>query len=182
MSIPAVSSTRACKGVLVKVRRAVHFSLSGASKVVSAAGGPTTWIQVPGDPRNNYLPWMEWAGPQELLIQHLNRRQNADDVLMSDAATGAVRTVLSERDSAWVDLETGLPWLDGGRRFLWTSERDGWRHVYAVSRDGRDVRLVTPGNYDVVQVEAVDSAAGMLYFIASPVNATQRYLYRAPLD
>ena len=150
--------------------------------VVSAAGGPTTWIQVPGDPRSNYLPWMEWAGPQELLVQHLNRRQNADDVLMADAATGAVRTVLSERDSAWVDLETGLPWLDGGRRFLWTSERDGWRHVYAVSRDGRDVRLVTPGNYDVVQVEAVDSAAGMLYFIASPANATQRYLYRARLD
>jgi dipeptidyl-peptidase-4 len=150
--------------------------------VVSAAGGPTTWIQVPGDPRNTYLPWMEWAGPGELLIQHMNRRQNADDVLLADAARGAVRTVLAERDSAWVDLQTSLAWLDGGRRFLWTSERDGWRHIYSVSRDGADVRLVTPGDYDVIQGEAVDSAAGMLYFLASPGDALRRYLYRVRLD
>ncbi len=150
--------------------------------VVSAAGGPTTWIQVPGDLRNTYLPWLEWAGPGELLLQHMNRRQNADDVLLADAATGAVRTVLAERDSAWVDLETDLPWLDGGRRFLWTSERDGWRHVYAVSRDGRDVRLVTPGAYDVVELEAVDSSAGYVYFLASPGDALRRYLYRSRLD
>jgi len=150
--------------------------------VVPAAGGATTWIQVPGDPRNNYLPWMEWAGPDELLIQHMNRRQNADDVLLADAATGAVRTVLAERDSAWVNLVEDVPWLDGGRRFLWTSERDGWRHVYSVSRDGRDVRLVTPGAFDAMQVEAVDAAGGWLYFIASPANPTQRYLYRSRLD
>ena len=150
--------------------------------VVPAAGGTTTWVQVPGDRRNTYLPWMEWAGANELLIQHMNRRQNVDQVLMADAASGAVRTVLAERDSAWVDLETGVPWVDGGRRFLWTSERDGWRHVYAVSRDGRDVQLVTPGAFDVVQAVAVDSAGGFLYFIASPTNATQRYLYRSRLD
>ena len=150
--------------------------------VVSASGGATTWIQVPGDPRNAYLPWMEWAGAGEVLIQHMNRRQNANDVLLADVASGAVRPVLAERDSAWLDLETDLPWLEGGSRFLWVSERDGWRHVYSVSRDGRDVRLVTPGAFDVVQVEAVDSLGGQLYFIASPSNATQRYLYRARLD
>ena len=150
--------------------------------VVPAAGGATTWVQVPGDRRNTYLPWMEWAGPGELMIQHMNRRQSVDQVLMADAATGAVRTLLAERDSAWVDLETGVPWVDGGRRFLWTSERDGWRHVYAVSRDGRDAQLVTPGAFDVVQSVAVDSASGFLYFIASPANATQRYLYRSRLD
>jgi dipeptidyl-peptidase-4 len=149
--------------------------------VVNAAGGPTTWIQVPGDPRNTYLPWMEWAGPREVMLQHLNRRQNSDDVLLADATSGAVRTVLAERDSAWLDLE-GLSWLDAGRRFLWTSERDGWRHVYSISRDGRDVRLITPGAFDVVQAVAVDSSAGLLYFIASPGDAIRRYLYRARLD
>ncbi len=150
--------------------------------VVPTAGGPTTWIQVPGDLRNNYLPWMEWAGAGELLIQHMNRRQNADDLLLAAAATGAVQPVLAERDSAWLDLVGDVPWLDGGRRFLWTSERDGWRHVYSVSRDGRDVRLVTPGAYDVIQVEAVDSSAGLLYFLASPGDALRRYLYRVRLD
>ena len=145
--------------------------------VIAAGGGATTWIRVPGDPRNTYIPWMEWAGPSELLLQHMDRRQDQDDVLMADAATGAVRTVLVERDSAWVDLVERVPFLDGGRRFLWTSERDGWQHLYAVSRDGRDVRLLTPGPYDVVGLAAVDSS-GAMYVIASPENATERFLYR----
>jgi len=149
--------------------------------VVSAAGGPTTWLQVPGDPRAGYVPWMEWAGPAELLVQHLNRLQNAADVMLADAATGAVRTVVAERDSAWIDLVDYVPWLAGGQRFLWTSERDGWRHLYSVSRTG-ETRLVTPGAFDVVAVVKVDEAGGYLYFIASPTNATQRYLYRSRLD
>ena len=150
--------------------------------VVSAEGGATTWLSVAGDPRDHYIPWMEWAGPNEVMLQHLNRLQNTDDLLMADAGTGATRTVLSERDSAWVDLVDEVPWIDGGRRFLWTSEADGWRHLYAVSRDGRTKKLVTPGAFDVVSVAGIDSARGWLYYIASPENATQRYLYRGRLD
>jgi len=149
--------------------------------VIAASGGPTTWIRVPGDPRAGYVPWMEWAGPAELLVQHMNRLQNADDVMLADAATGAVRTVVAERDSAWIDLVEEVPWLDGGRRFLWTSERDGWRHLYAVARTG-ETRLVTTGAFDVVSVVSVDEPGGWVYYIASPTNATQRYLYRSRLD
>ncbi len=149
--------------------------------VVDAAGGPTTWIRVPGDARAGYVPWMEWAGPRELLVQHMNRLQNADDVMLADPATGAVRTVVAERDSAWIDLVDDVPWLAGGQRFLWTSERDGWRHLWSVSRAG-DAHLVTSGNFDVVSTVKVDEALGYVYFIASPSNATQRYLYRSRLD
>jgi dipeptidyl-peptidase-4 len=150
--------------------------------VVSAEGGATTWVQFSGDPREHYIPWMEWAGPREVMIQRFNRLQNTDDVVLADATTGAPRTVLTERDSAWVDLVDDVPWLDGGRRFLWTTERDGWRRVYAVSRDGKTRKLVTTGNFDVVSVAGIDSAGGWLYYIASPDNATQRYLYRSKLD
>ena len=150
--------------------------------VVAATGGATTWLNVPGDARDNYIPWMEWAGPREVMVQHMNRLQNTDDLLLADAATGATHTVLTDRDSAWVDLVGDVPWLAGGKRFLWTSEKDGWRHVYSVSRDGRDQKLITPGAFDVVNVAGVDSAGGWLYFIASPDNATQRYLYRSKLD
>jgi dipeptidyl-peptidase-4 len=101
--------------------------------------------------------------------------------MLADAATGAVRTVIAERDSAWIDLVDPVPWLAGGQRFLWTSERDGWRHVYTVSRTG-ETRLVTPGAFDVVQTVKVDETGGYLYFSASPTNATQRYLYRSRLD
>jgi len=152
--------------------------------VVSADGGPTTWLQIapPDDPRENYLPRMEWAGPNELILQRINRLQNTDRVMLADAATGATRTVLTERDSAWVDVVDEIQWLAKGTEFLWMSERDGWRHVYRVSRDGTRVTNVTPGNFDVVDVVAVDDAGQWLYYIASPDNATQRYLYRTRLD
>lgn len=150
--------------------------------VIAAAGGTTMWLKIPGDPRNNYLPWMEWAGPREILIQHMNRLQNTNTVYLANASTGALQTPLVDRDSAWVDLVDEIPWIDNGQRFLFTSERDGWRHVYSISRDGHDVKLVTSGPFDVVSVAGVDDKGGWLYYIASPENATQRYLYRTKLD
>lgn len=148
---------------------------------VSASGGPTTWVRLDGDPRQMYVPTFEWSGAGDLFIQHVNRRQNRNEVLLANAASGAPRSVLVDSDSAWLDVNDDVRWIDDGRRFLWQSERDGWRHVYSVSRDGRDVRLVTPGEYDVVSVAGVDEAKGLLYVIASPTDATRRYLYRVSL-
>jgi dipeptidyl-peptidase-4 len=150
---------------------------------VPAAGGQITWFQVPGDPRNNYLARMEWAGSSvEVVIQHLNRLQNTNTVYLGDRRTGAVRPILVERDSAWVDVVNEITWLEAGKSFIWQSERDGWKHVYRVSRDGRTVTPLTPGAYDVADVAAVDEASGTLYFTASPDNPSQRYLYRVPLN
>ncbi|MFN0179111.1 MAG: S9 family peptidase [Gemmatimonadales bacterium] len=150
--------------------------------VVSAAGGSTTWVGLEGNPRDHYLPRMEWAGPGELVIQHLNRLQNTNRVTLVDAVTGAARVAHTDVDSAWVDVGDDLTWLAGGKEFLWISERDGWRHAYRIARDGSRATLVTVGNYDLVSVQAVDEKGGWLYFIASPGNATQRFLYRTRLD
>jgi len=151
--------------------------------VVSAAGGSTRWLQVPGDQRNIYLARMEWAGnSDEIALQHFNRQQNTLTVMLGDAKTGRTTPVFVDRDSAWVDVVNDWDWLEGGRRFLWISERDGWRHAWTISRDGRDVKLITPGEYDIDQVLSVDVAGGWIYFTASPENPTQRYLYRARLD
>jgi dipeptidyl-peptidase 4 len=99
--------------------------------------------------------------------------------------------VLTERDSAWVDVVDDLRWIDGGKNFTWISERDGWRHLYVVSRDGARIRLVTPGDFDLHNpgsafgqpfVVGVDSAGGWIYYTASPDQATQLYLYRTRLD
>ena len=164
--------------------------------VVPANGGATRWFEIAGDPRNNYLPRMEWAASSdEVVIQQLNRLQNTNIVMLGDARTGKVQPVLTEREDTWVDIAWGdidwdktgiargdVEWIDNGQRFLWASERDGWRHIYSVSRDGRDTKPITPGNYDVISVERVDTKNGWIYFLASPDNATQRYLYRARLD
>lgn len=151
--------------------------------VVGSDGGSTRWMQLPGDPRNIYLARMEWAGnSDEIMMQHLNRLQNTLTILLGDAKSGQTTSILVERDSAWVDVVDDWGWLDGGRRFLWISERDGWRHAYTVSRDGRDMKLVTAGDYDIANIASVDSTGGWLYFRASPDSPTQRYLYRVRLE
>jgi dipeptidyl-peptidase 4 len=160
--------------------------------VVSASGGNTVWLSVPGDPRNNYIARMDWAAnSDEVVLQQLNRLQNTNQVMLGSAATGRVQTVLIERDSAWTDVVDDLRWIDGGKSFTWISERDGWRHLYVVSRDGKKVRLVTREPFDLHNpasafgepvVTGVDSARGWIYYTASPANATQLYLYRSRLD
>ena len=151
--------------------------------VVPAAGGETRWFAIEGDPRNNYLARMDWAeSSDEVIIQQLNRLQNENRVLLGNARTGAVRPIMTDTDSAWLDVRDDLHWLDSGKAFTWVSERDGWRRVYRVSRDGASIMPVTPANVDIMSVVRVDEKGGWLYYIASPENATQRYLFRAPLN
>jgi dipeptidyl-peptidase-4 len=152
--------------------------------VVSASGGPTTWIKLPGDARDNYVPRAEWSRtPNELIIQHENRVQNTIHVMVANATTGDARVLFTEQDSAWIDVND-INYLDANR-LLWVSERDGWRHAYAITPDGK-AKLLTPGNYDIVTLRragtGVEVAGGYFHFIASPDNATQRYLYRVPLN
>jgi dipeptidyl-peptidase-4 len=151
--------------------------------VVSASGGPTQWLDLPGDSRNHYVATLDWAGnSEEIVLERLNRLQNENQVILGDARTGQTHPILTERDAAWVDIhDDGFHWLAGGKAFTWISERDGWRHVYVVSRDGTDVRCATPGSFDVIRLVKVDEPGGWIYYYASPDNATQCYLYRAPL-
>ncbi|MHC4692431.1 MAG: S9 family peptidase [Planctomycetota bacterium] len=151
--------------------------------VIKAGGGRTRWLKVPGDSRNHYIPKMEWAeNSKEIVIQQLNRLQNINKVMLGDVRTGRVRTILTETDEAWIDMHDDLKWLDDGKSFTWVSERDGWRHLYLVSRSGSEIKILTPGQFDVISIQSIDEEGGWVYYIASPDNPTQRYLYRTPLD
>ena len=151
--------------------------------VVSSFGGEVKWLKVPGDPRNNYIPWMDWANDsKELILQHLNRLQNTNEVMLGNIFTGEVRTIFTDRDEAWVEVVNDLRCLAGGKYFTWLSEREGWNQVYLVSRSGGEVKLITPGSFDVISVEGIEKKGGWLYYIASPENPTQRYLFRTRLD
>lgn len=167
----------------VQYPKAGEENSSARIGVVSAAGGPTRWIAFTGDPRNHYLARMEWAASSaELLVQRLNRLQNTLELVVADARTGAVRTILTERDSTWVEVVDRPAWIDGGARLTWTSERDGWNKVYTVPRTGGPPRLITPGSFDVLGIAGTDERTGWLYYTASPGDPTRRYLYRARLD
>ena len=151
--------------------------------VVNIAGGDTRWLAVPGDPRENYIARMEWVpDSSDLVIEHLNRLQNTSEVFLAAASTGTVKSIFRDQDAAWVDLVEDFKWLAGNNDFLWPSERDGWRHAYRASKDGKRFQLITKGDFDVIALSGLDEKGGWLYFIASPQNATQQYLYRARLD
>ena len=155
--------------------------------VVDIATAKTNWMSIPTDPvLQSYVPRMEWAAnSSQLIMQHLNRKQNDCNILLSDIVTGKSVSIYHETDAAWIDAENSWDdkfWLNNGKEFLWISEKDGWRHVYRISRDGKNETLITKGNYDMMSVTALDEAGGYLYFYATPDNATQRYLYRTKLD
>ena len=150
--------------------------------VISASGGPTTWMKTEGDPRNTYLARIGWIDARTVSIQQLNRQQNRNDFLTADIATGAVKQVFRDESKSWVDVNEEVPWIDGGKTFLWLSERDGFQHVYRVPREGGTGQLISKFNADVTDISGFDEKGGWMYFRASPDNAGQRYLYRAKLD
>jgi dipeptidyl-peptidase-4 len=151
--------------------------------VVSAAGGQVRWLDMPGDPREHYIPHAEWSPDgKHILVQQLNRLQNTNRVMRADAMTGSTRNVLTETDEAWLENDNPVRWMDGGSAFLWLSERDGWRHACLAGTDGQRFDRITGGDFDVIQIEAVDEKNGWLYFSASPDNPTQHYLYRQRLS
>ncbi|RKR81626.1 dipeptidyl-peptidase-4 [Mucilaginibacter gracilis] len=153
--------------------------------VVSADGGNTSWLNVPGDAVQHYIPRMEWAANSDaVILQQLNRAQTESILYVCNYKTGAATPIFSEKDNAWIDVKEepiGWNWIEKGKAFIWASEQDGWRHLYKIALDGKKT-LLTQGNYDVISVSLIDEAGGLIYFIASPDNATQKYLYKVKLS
>lgn len=148
--------------------------------VVPIATGKTQWLDIPGDPREHYLAKLEWLrkDSQQVVIQKLNRLQNKNFIMIGNAETGEVRTILTERDKAWVDVHDEMFWIEKGEQFTWISERDGWRHIYfAATSGGAEPVQITKGNFDVIELLSVDQRRKKLYFSASPANPAERYLY-----
>lgn len=151
--------------------------------VVSAQGGSTKWIQLPGDPRTHYVARMEWANSSdELVLEYLNRLQNTNQVLLADTQIGSVRTLFEDTDPAWVEYVRALDWVQGGKSLLFLSERDGWRHAYVISRADGKAKLITNFSGDVISEVGADDAGQWFYFIASPNDAIRKYLYRSRLE
>jgi dipeptidyl-peptidase-4 len=153
-----------------------------------------SWLDIPGDPVQHYLPRLQWIGnTHRLLIQQLNRHQNQNKLWLADIDTGELERIHTEADEAWVDIDhpdvtqrhwgaTDLTFLEGDNDFIWISEKDGWRHLYIKSLNGDAEVKLTAGDYDIATFYGVDEKQGYVYFNASPENSTQRYLYRVNLD
>lgn len=147
--------------------------------VVNARGGKTRWMEI-GPTADTLIARVEWL-PQgrELAVQRLSRVQDRLELLAFNAATGKGRTLLEERDPAWVNLHDILHFFADGR-FLWASERDGFRHLYLYSASG-EPRQLTRGAWEVMSLEGVDDRKGRAWVMTTKDGPLGRQLYAVDL-
>jgi dipeptidyl-peptidase-4 len=154
--------------------------------VVSKDGGEVIWLAIECPEEGMYLGQVEWAGSSdEVLVERFSRFRDRRDFLLVGIG-GEVRKIFTESNEAWVESSqgknSGLVWIKGGEEFVVISEQDGWRHAYRYTRDGKELGVLTPGDFDIIDRAVIDEAGGWYYFYASPKDGTQKYLYRVALD
>jgi dipeptidyl-peptidase-4 len=149
--------------------------------VIDASGGSTVWMRTEGDPTNNYLPRMIWhPNGDKLLMQQLNRAQNHNKILEGTIADGRIQMIFDDKDDAWLEAVDDFNYFEKGKAFSWVSEKNGWKSLYLI-REGRE-KAISPLDSDLLSISLLDEKNDWLYYIASPNNPTQRYLWRAPLN
>lgn len=159
---------------------------NSAAKIgfVSAKGGTTTWLPIPGDPRNNYLPRMEFIpNSNTMFIQQMNREQNTNKIWTYTIGQNDLKNIYVDQDKAWVETNNNIHWLQNKKQtwFTFMSERSGYRHMYRVLADGSKTEAITKGDFDFISEVGFDVKRGFVYFMATEKNFTQRYLYRAKI-
>jgi dipeptidyl-peptidase 4 len=158
--------------------------------VVNVTNGQTKFLSIEGNPQQHYITKLDWASNTEIFVQQLNRKQQESKLLVCNANDASTKVFWAESDDAWVDMHStdpagnaeGFKFVNNGADFIWISEKNGWRQIYKISKDGKSETLLTKGNFDVAQIKCIDEKNNMIYFTASPVNPTQRYLYAVKLN
>ena len=150
--------------------------------VVSVVGGSPRWVDT-GRDKSIYIARVEWLrDSKRLALERLNRAQNKLELLFADVADGHTQVILTEEDKYWINLHDEFYFLADGRRFLWSSERDGFNHLYLYGVDGQLLRQLTRGAWEVTALAGVDETRGAVYFVATEKSPIERHLYRVGLD
>jgi dipeptidyl-peptidase-4 len=159
--------------------------------VVSVAGGETKWMDT-GSDTDVYLSRVNWLHDSaRVAVQRLNRAQNRLDVLFCDASTGASKIILTEKDRYWINISDDLYFFSDNKRFLWSSERTGFRHYYLYDLSGKLMDQLTSGDWGItgtsgfgpgaLQHPAVDEGRGYIYFLSNKDDVRETQLYRLSL-
>jgi dipeptidyl-peptidase-4 len=150
--------------------------------VVPAAGGRTRWLDF-GQTRDNLLARVYWSpDSQTVAAVRMNRIQNKLDILFAERESGASRAVVRETDPHWINLREDLRFIRGGKEFLWTSERDGFNHLYRYASDGKLIAQITRGDWEISDIACVDEAGANVYYVSNQTAPLDRQLFRVSLE
>jgi dipeptidyl-peptidase 4 len=138
-----------------------------------------------GQEKDIYLPRIYWAnGSNVLAFLRVNRLQNVIDLMYADAASGNSKVVVKEEANTYVDLDYNddLRFLEGNKGFIRTSEQDGYKHIYHHDNEGKLIRQITAGNWEVTNLVGIDEKAKKIYYVSTEVSPLERNLYVINMD
>ncbi len=168
--------------------RTIHYPKAGDPNSLVKIGvyhldkEKTVWMDI-GSETDIYIPRIQWTNDPDLLsIQRMNRLQNNLELLLADGADGTSAVILSDTDPCWVDVDDDLFFLDKKPQFLWTSEQDGFNHIYLYDLKGKLIRQITNCEWVVKQIYDVDENRGQVYFSANKGDVLSTKIFKAALD
>lgn len=150
--------------------------------VAPLAGGEPRLMDT-GTDTDIYLARVNWLpDSKQIAIQRINREQTVLDILLTSAATGKSSTLLTDKDQYWINVSDDLYFFKNSNRFLWSSERSGYRHLYLYDLSGKQIAQLTKGDWEVTALDSVDEAKGLVYFTSTEKSPLERHLSRVALD
>jgi dipeptidyl-peptidase 4 len=136
-----------------------------------------------GTEKDQYIPRIKWTNsPLQLSLQRMNRHQNKLELMLADANTGSTKVIITEESQSYIDISDNLTFLKDGQNFIWSSEKDGFNHLYLYNLSGRLVKQITSGKWEVTDFKGIDEKTKMVYYMSTEVSATDRDLYSIHLD
>jgi dipeptidyl-peptidase-4 len=135
-----------------------------------------------GEETDIYIPRIQWTQDENTLcIQRMNRLQNKLELLMANTKNGSTQTIYTEENKAYIDVPE-ITFLTDGKSFIMNSEKSGWNHLYHYNINGKIIKQITQGNWDVDQFYGINPKTKMLYMSTSEINSTERYVYAIGID
>ncbi len=145
--------------------------------IADIATGKVVWADI-GAEEDIYIPRIAFTNDgSSLTVQRLNRLQNTLDFLLVDPASGTSKVLFTEHDSAWIDITDNLNFLKDNKHFLWTSDRDGYNHIYRVDLTSGEMKQITKGKWEVAEIVAVDHNKQNIFFTANERGEIYADLY-----
>jgi len=136
-----------------------------------------------GEEKDQYIPRIKWTNNSKTLcISRMNRHQNRLELLFCEPATGKSKVFFSETNKYWIDIHDNLTFLPGDRQFLWTSEKDGYNHIYLYNTRGNLIRQITKGNWDVREFLGYDTKSGTLFYTSSETSPLRTDVYAIKIN
>lgn len=130
-----------------------------------------------------YIPRIKWTNKaDQLCVLRMNRHQNKLEYLMADANTGKTKNILTEESKTYIDINDDLTFLNDNKSFIISTEKDGWNHLYHYDLNGKLIRQITKGKWELTSLYGFDAAQKTIYFQAAMVNPMQREVYKINVD